>query len=111
MSGVVCNNDFSFSPTRKSIPQTSGNYNVFNSMIYVNCNENGVGCDSKPQPDESPGIRKYFSQRRTEWDVSRHNSKGLTSADQIILKNNIMTGMGYCMDIQDAGTAAALKSD
>jgi hypothetical protein len=96
LSGLVCNNDFSFSPVQAAmfnslicIGKTSGNTHSMSLQIYGNSLVN-AGTNAM-----SAGI----------------NISGLTAGDSTIVKNNIASGMQNCIYAQDSGSMAALTSD
>lgn len=95
VSGVVCNNDFSFNPTQN---------NMFNSLIMLAGNGNAHKM--------SLGIyNNSLVNVGTSAMSAAINVQSLAAGDSVIIKNNIMSSMQYCMYFQDAQSAAAVTSD
>lgn len=94
-SGVICNNDFSFSPAqgglfRNLLDLTGGlNPHPVSLQVYNNSLVN-VGINSM---------------------TSAIGVSYMVSGDSVVLQNNIASGMSICVYAEDAVSGAALSSD
>ncbi len=99
LSGVVCNNDFSF------INPGAGYGTGFNSLIAVT----PVGHSG---PNTTIQIYNNSLVNAGSSAMSAGiNMNGFFSGDSVVLKNNIASGMQNCIYAQDSGTVTALSSD
>jgi hypothetical protein len=94
ISGVVCNNDFSFSPVQN---------NMFNSLIFLA--KNSTGPMMKLEIYNNSLVNTGTSAMSAAINI-----QGLQNTDKVIISNNIMSNMQYCMYFQDSGSTAAVTS-
>jgi len=97
LSGVICNNDFSF------INPGAGGEPTFNALINFGYS-NGTGHQASVEIYNNSFVSTGSDVMSAAIDVCCTN----TSGDSIKIENNIASGMSTCLQIQDSQSLAAL---
>lgn len=97
LSGVICNNDFSF------INPGAGGSPTFNALINFGYS-NGTGHQAKVEIYNNSFVGTGSDVMSAAIDFCCTNTTG----DSVTIENNIASGMSTCLQIQDSDSVAAL---